>query len=183
MTRLVCQLGCSQCSDGTGDCTSCKSGFTQDGNDHTKCITVSPSGSTIQQCPDAFFLAGNNCTVCSPACQSCTGPTSNDCFACSAGHFTLNGQCVGADGNGVCLGSTMVADNIKLECEGTRFNESRTVDVFLMLYQLALQNALRAIFPILTMDRSFLRSSALVASRVLYFPKASVLPSVPTGHS
>ena len=36
----------------------------------------------------------------------------------------LNGQCVATDGNGVCSGTYLIANNIKNECDGTRFKLS-----------------------------------------------------------
>ncbi|KAF7794731.1 hypothetical protein EIP86_005869 [Pleurotus ostreatoroseus] len=48
---------------------------------------------------------------------TCTGPTSGDCVICGAGQFSLNGNCVSTDGNGVCEGSSLIADNNKHECD------------------------------------------------------------------
>jgi len=115
----VCQLGCTQCADGTGDCVTCKSGFTQDANDRTKCIPAQSQTSTGTPCPDGSFSDGTTCSVCSPLCQTCSGATSNDCIICGAGKVSLNGSCVSPDGNGVCTGSTMIADNNKHECDST----------------------------------------------------------------
>ncbi|KAH8100328.1 insulin-like growth factor binding protein [Cristinia sonorae] len=113
----VCQLGCTQCADGTGDCITCKSGFTQDANDRTKCIPAQSQTSAGTTCPDGSFNNGNTCTPCSPLCQTCSGPTSNDCIICGAGRVSLGGSCVSPDGNGVCTGSTMIADNNKHQCD------------------------------------------------------------------
>ena len=126
----VCQLLCSQCSGGTGDCTVCKSGFTPDKNDPSKCI-----GNPSQDCPNGHFFDGSNCTACSSECSTCSGSTSKDCITCPPGRYMNNGQCVKADdANGVCLNTTMIADTLKNECDGTCFSESRIIDVFLMLY-------------------------------------------------
>ena len=113
----VCQLGCTQCADGTGDCIACKSGFTQDANDRTKCIAQQSTTSTGTVCPDGSFSNGTACTQCSPLCKTCNGPNSNNCIICGAGQYSLNGNCVSADGNGVCEGSNMIADNNKNECD------------------------------------------------------------------
>ncbi|CAL1703272.1 unnamed protein product [Somion occarium] len=113
----ACQLGCTQCADQTGDCIACKSGFTQDANDRTKCAATQSATSTGTVCPDGSFSNGTACTPCSPLCQTCTGATSNDCIICGAGKYSLNGNCVAADGNGVCQGSSMIADNNKHECD------------------------------------------------------------------
>ncbi|KAF9491942.1 hypothetical protein BDN71DRAFT_1249007 [Pleurotus eryngii] len=47
----LCQLGCDRCADGTGVCLACKSGFTQDVNDRTKCPPVPTSTSSGTICP------------------------------------------------------------------------------------------------------------------------------------
>ncbi|KAK7059770.1 extracellular matrix protein FRAS1 [Favolaschia claudopus] len=113
----ICQIGCTSCTDGTGICTTCKSGFTQDANDRTKCNpppSVTSSGTT---CPPGAFSDGANCTPCSSSCKTCTGGTSNDCVECASGTYLFNGACVSADANGVCAGSALIADNNKLECD------------------------------------------------------------------
>ncbi|KAF7441217.1 hypothetical protein PC9H_001566 [Pleurotus ostreatus] len=113
----VCQAGCTQCADGTGACLTCKTGFTKDANDPTKCNPVQtpiPSGDV---CPLRSFNDGTNCALCSPSCQSCTGPSSNDCAICVSGQYLLNGACVSANSDGVCQGSKMIADNNKFECD------------------------------------------------------------------
>ncbi|KAL1947197.1 hypothetical protein VTO73DRAFT_14158 [Trametes versicolor] len=113
----ICSLGCTQCADGSGDCISCKTGFTQNANDRTQCIASQATTSTGTVCPDGSFSNGTACQPCSPLCQTCSGPTSNDCIICGAGKYSSNGNCVGTDGNGVCDGSALVADNNKHECD------------------------------------------------------------------
>ncbi|GJJ11898.1 hypothetical protein Clacol_006136 [Clathrus columnatus] len=114
----IARLGCTQCADGSGECTECKSGFTQNANDNTKCVpTSSIPGSSQQQCPDGSFNNNGNCTLCSPTCKTCSGPTSNDCIICGGGQFTSKGQCVGTDANGICSGTNLVANNLKNECD------------------------------------------------------------------
>ena len=114
---LVCQLGCTQCADGTGVCIACKSGFTQDANDRTKCDAVQSVTSTGTVCPDGSFSDGAKCTVCSPTCKTCTAGTSNDCILCASGQYLLSGHCVAANSDGVCEGSNLIADNNKHECD------------------------------------------------------------------
>ncbi|KAI0085954.1 hypothetical protein BDY19DRAFT_986857 [Irpex rosettiformis] len=121
----VCQLGCSQCADSTGDCISCKTNFSQNANDRTKCIPPQSVTSTGTVCPDGSFSNG-------------TSSTSNDCVICGAGKYTLNGTCVQTDGNGVCQGSNLIADNNKHECDSCpskctsckipNFNVASTID-------------------------------------------------------
>ncbi|THV06947.1 hypothetical protein K435DRAFT_772951 [Dendrothele bispora CBS 962.96] len=113
----ICQLGCTSCADGTGECLSCASGFTQDGNDKTKCEAVPSTTSDGTVCPDNSFGSGSSCQPCSSSCQTCNGGTSNDCIICKSGTYKLNGACVSADGNGVCAGSSLIADNNKHECD------------------------------------------------------------------
>ncbi|KAJ6572174.1 insulin-like growth factor binding protein [Mycena capillaripes] len=113
----ICQIGCTACTDGTGVCTACKSGFTLDANDRTKCDAPPSITSSGTLCPPGAFSDGTNCTPCSASCKTCTAGTSNDCVECAAGTYLLNGACVSADANGVCAGSLLIADNNKLECD------------------------------------------------------------------
>ncbi|KIP07475.1 hypothetical protein PHLGIDRAFT_29978 [Phlebiopsis gigantea 11061_1 CR5-6] len=113
----ACQLGCTQCADSTGDCIACKTNFSLNANDRTKCIAQQSTTSTGTVCPDGSFSNGTACTPCSPLCSTCSGATSSDCIICGAGQYSLNGNCVSADGNGVCQGSTLIADNNKHECD------------------------------------------------------------------
>ncbi|KAF8156715.1 TNFR/NGFR cysteine-rich region family protein [Crassisporium funariophilum] len=113
----VCQLGCTACADGTGTCVTCKSGFSQDGNDRTKCNPPQSATTTGQVCPDESFSNGASCSQCSSTCQTCTGGSSNDCIICASGLFTFNGGCVSVNSDGVCEGSALIADNNKRECD------------------------------------------------------------------
>lgn len=113
----VCQVGCSQCADGTGACIACKTGFTQNANDKTLCDPVPAVTSTGNRCPDGSFSDSATCSPCSPTCKTCNGGTSNDCIICGTGQYLLNGNCVGTNSDGVCQGSNLIADNIKHECD------------------------------------------------------------------
>ncbi|KNZ75690.1 Proprotein convertase subtilisin/kexin type 5 [Termitomyces sp. J132] len=115
--QVVCQLGCTACQDGTGICTTCKSGFTQNQNDRTKCDPPQSVTSSGTICPDGSFSNGSGCTRCASSCDKCTGGTSNDCIVCASGLYSLNGACVSADSNGICSGTNMIADNNKVECD------------------------------------------------------------------
>ncbi|KAH9010792.1 insulin-like growth factor binding protein [Lactarius pseudohatsudake] len=114
----ICQLGCQQCADGSGICVACKQGFTQNANDRTKCDAVQSVTTTGTVCPDGSFSNGATCQPCSPSCSTCSGSTSNDCIVCGNGQFSLAGSCVPTDSNGVCAGSSMIANNNKHECDG-----------------------------------------------------------------
>ncbi|KAK7438410.1 hypothetical protein VKT23_018023 [Stygiomarasmius scandens] len=113
----ICQIGCTSCADGTGECLACASGFTQDGNDKTKCNAVKSTTSDGTACPDGSFGSGSSCQPCSSSCQTCNGGAPSDCIICKSGTYKLNGNCVSADGNGVCAGSNLIADNNKHECD------------------------------------------------------------------
>ncbi|KAJ7700853.1 insulin-like growth factor binding protein [Mycena rosella] len=113
----VCELGCTSCADGTGNCLTCGANFTQDQNDATKCTTV-PTTAAGVACPDGSFGDGASCAPCSASCNTCAGPTSNDCTLCPTSHYlTNNGSCVSASSTGVCDGSNLIADNNKGKCD------------------------------------------------------------------
>lgn len=124
---IVCTLGCTQCTDITGVCLACQSGFTQDANDKTKCNALeSRTSDGITVCPDGSFSSGAQCSRCSPSCRTCNGPSSNQCILCAAGSYRFNGNCVTADSNGVCQGTNgMIADNNKNECDSTYLSGNR----------------------------------------------------------
>ncbi|KAH8834864.1 growth factor receptor domain-containing protein [Flagelloscypha sp. PMI_526] len=118
----VCSIGCSTCSDTTGECTACKSGFSLDPNDKTKCNHAQSTDNTGALCPEGSFSPGTSaCTPCDPACKSCSGTTANDCIQCAANTYLFNGQCVSADSKGSCQtggGPQLIADNNKGQCDG-----------------------------------------------------------------
>jgi hypothetical protein len=120
----VCELGCQSCADGSGICVACKQGFTQDANDRTKCDAVQSVTSTGTVCPDGSFSSGTTCQPCSPSCSTCTGATSNNCIVCGNGQFSLGGNCVPTDSNGVCAGTSMIANNNKHECDSEHSTDS-----------------------------------------------------------
>ncbi|KAI6037038.1 growth factor receptor domain-containing protein [Pisolithus microcarpus] len=113
----ICQLGCSQCTDGSGDCITCKSGYTQDANDRTMCNAASQTTSGGTTCPNGSYSNGTSCEPCATECQTCTGSTSNDCIICASGTYSLNGSCVQTNSGGVCQGSSLIANNNKHECD------------------------------------------------------------------
>ncbi|KAG2356532.1 insulin-like growth factor binding protein [Suillus spraguei] len=96
----ICQLGCQQCADGTGDCITCASGFTQDGNDRTMCDAIPQTTSNSTTCPTGSYGAGSSCAICSPLCTTCTGPNSNDYVICGSGTYKFNGSCVTTSSGG-----------------------------------------------------------------------------------
>ena len=114
----VCQIGCTQCADGTGDCIACKDGFSLNESDETKCSPLPAVTSSGITCPDGSYNAGKQCVICSPSCSTCNGPSSKNCIVCAPGNSLFKGGCVAVDSNGVCAGSGgMIADNNKQECD------------------------------------------------------------------
>ena len=119
---VVCSQGCSSCATTTGVCTTCKTGFTPDTNDRTRCVPTPPTSSTGVTCTDGQFLdtSSGACIACSSLCKTCTGPLSTQCVACGAGQFMgPAGRCVPVDGGGICQGTKLVANNAKGICDGT----------------------------------------------------------------
>ena len=50
----------------------------------TGALTILEGGWTYDsECPAGQFGNLNNCTLCDPECESCSGPTDTDCFVCS----------------------------------------------------------------------------------------------------
>lgn len=114
---IVCSLGCAECADGSGDCISCKSGYTQDTVDRTLCDAIQQRTSNGTVCPSTGYSAGSSCQPCAPECQTCNGPTSSNCAICASGTYLLNGTCVQPNSGGVCQGSSLIANNNKHECD------------------------------------------------------------------
>jgi len=115
----VCQPGCQQCADGSGICVTCKQGFTQtpDVNGLTTCGAVQAVTSNGTTCSDRSFSNGATCQSCPTFCSTCNGEAPNNCTQCDGGRFLLGGSCVTADNNGVCAGSSMIANNDKFVCD------------------------------------------------------------------
>jgi hypothetical protein len=117
----VCKTGCSQCADGTGNCISCVTGFDQDRSDPTKCDPLDKLTNGTSCAPQAFGN-GQLCSRCSPACQTCNGPSSNNCVICASTGSNIqslfNNHCVSVNSDGICQGTNgMIADNNKQQCE------------------------------------------------------------------
>jgi hypothetical protein len=132
-----CELGCDQCEDGSGICTSCAEHFSQDANDRTKCDSATVVTNTGTRCPDGGFSNGTTCLQCSTSCQTCNGPTSNDCIICANAQFKLNGSCVTTDASGVCSGSTMIANNNNHQCDGAYCAAFFALQVLIILCSLS----------------------------------------------
>lgn len=113
----VCNSGCAQCQDGAGSCSTCKSGFSTDANDKTRCNPAPQTASGGTVCPDGSFGAGASCSPCASQCKTCTGASANQCTTCADGLVFLNDSCVSPDSNGICPGTNLIADNNKRECD------------------------------------------------------------------
>ncbi|WVQ74411.1 hypothetical protein IAR50_004012 [Cryptococcus sp. DSM 104548] len=122
---LACPLGCESCTlqsntNSTASCTSCSSTLSLSTAVPTTC--TSSTGS----CSDGTYYdsSTSSCENCSPACSSCTGPSTSDCLACASPRVHLQGSCVGYDAStGVCesalteLDGVFVVNNAKSECD------------------------------------------------------------------
>jgi hypothetical protein len=86
------------------------------------CATLSIKTSNGEDCPRKSFQDPQNttrCNACSPECNSCTGPSSNDCTVCASPGAMFNNSCVSTNDLGICANSNgMIADNVKNKCEG-----------------------------------------------------------------
>lgn len=170
----VCQLGCQQCADGTGDCISCASGFTQDGNDRTKCDALPQTTSNGTVCPDGSYGAGSTCAVCSPLCTTCTGPNSNNCVICGPSTYKFNGSCVTTNTGGVCSGSNLIANNVKHECDGKCIALCALSMCSICDFQLVDRSARPARYPVSMQHPLLVKLSVPVVFRVSSCHKGSV---------
>ena len=119
MIEQGCQIGCSECTDGTGDCTSCQRFFyTQDPTDGTKCVLVPFRTGNGDLCPDGSFPSTGGCNACDPSCRNCWGRLSSSCTRCYTGAYFFNGSCITANSDGICQGANgMYANNNKGSCD------------------------------------------------------------------
>ena len=112
--RPVCELGCSECADGTGECITCRPDLTIDPNHTTQCIWA-----PAVLCPTGSFSADGQCSKCSLLCGTCKGPTEKNCTLCIGGLYFFGGDCRITDGDGVCQATNgMVANRVKNTCDG-----------------------------------------------------------------
>lgn len=105
----VCPLSCTECADGQGACTACIPGFALDSKG-----VCAPAG---VKCPDGFFGDGEQCVACAGGCKTCAG-SADTCVVCASGSFTLNGECVRANADGICGDTSLIADNVNHVCNG-----------------------------------------------------------------
>ncbi|WWC69932.1 uncharacterized protein I206_103876 [Kwoniella pini CBS 10737] len=100
----ACPLGCDTCSlhagtNATATCTSCSSTLSLSVASPATCIASRGS------CADGTYYddTTSSCADCSPACSTCTGPSTSDCLSCASPRVNLQGSCVFYDAaTGVC---------------------------------------------------------------------------------
>ncbi|KAJ9116594.1 hypothetical protein QFC20_000527 [Naganishia adeliensis] len=141
---------CSVCREGwfldlfTGDCLACPLGAKACTSEvqANKCIEgwsidlagkCSLSGNAAS-CVEGQYWDGNSCSACSPACQSCTGASSNECIKCASPRANILGSCVPYDATtGVCdladvgVGGTYFVDVVKGRCDAALNRAARVI--------------------------------------------------------
>jgi hypothetical protein len=119
----VCPAGCTECllsGDGSEPkCTACALGMDLNSAVPTRCEAITPCGAREYYDRDTA-----TCHPCSALCESCTGPTFNDCITCTLPRAMLRGKCEYMDWrDGVCdssltkLDGTFVRSKEKGICE------------------------------------------------------------------
>ncbi|KAG2003450.1 insect antifreeze protein [Coprinopsis cinerea AmutBmut pab1-1] len=114
-----CGQGCQACEDGTGVCTSCipDRGLALTPN-RLSCLIFAQPLPTGELCGVGLYPDGDNCQVCDRACDTCFGPGVEGCGTCGRGRYMdPQGRCVETLSNGVCDGTSLVADNVKKVCD------------------------------------------------------------------
>nr|XP_019046602.1 hypothetical protein I302_05352 [Kwoniella bestiolae CBS 10118]OCF25532.1 hypothetical protein I302_05352 [Kwoniella bestiolae CBS 10118] len=122
---LACPLGCDSCTlqqgtNATATCTSCSNSLTLSSANPVTCSATSGS------CSDSTYYdeSSSTCKSCSPACSTCTGPSTSDCLSCASPRVNLQGSCVYYDAStGICdsalskLEGVFVVTLEKSECD------------------------------------------------------------------
>jgi len=113
---------CGKCHPTCASCTS--------GPFSVQCLTCPSSlrfslGSCLPRCGAQRYWTGSACAVCNASCDSCLGPTANDCTSCPAGTLQYYRTCYAPDScpegsfadpdNGAC---TLCSKNC-LHCSAT----------------------------------------------------------------
>ncbi|KAG5680505.1 hypothetical protein PVAND_010012 [Polypedilum vanderplanki] len=82
---LPCPMGCATCSN--DKCIKCKDEWVKNKKD--KCVT---KGSN--DCDESEYYDNGHCHSCHSTCETCMGPTENDCLTCSNNLLLQNNKCV-----------------------------------------------------------------------------------------
>ncbi|EAU82768.2 insect antifreeze protein [Coprinopsis cinerea okayama7 len=92
--------------NGGPQCSECAQGF------------FKTSNGDWELCGVGLYPDGDNCQVCDRACDTCFGPGVEGCGTCGRGRYMdPQGRCVETLSNGVCDGTSLVADNAKKVCD------------------------------------------------------------------
>ncbi|WVQ79606.1 hypothetical protein IAT38_001706 [Cryptococcus sp. DSM 104549] len=122
---LACPLGCKSCelqanTNATAACLSCSASLSLSTANPATC--VASSGSC--QSGTYYDSSSSSCQSCSPACSTCTGPSTSECLSCASPRVNLHGSCVGYDAStGRCdsslsgLDGVFVVNNQKSKCD------------------------------------------------------------------
>ncbi|EAR87584.2 hypothetical protein TTHERM_00070910 (macronuclear) [Tetrahymena thermophila SB210] len=83
-----CDPTCNTCYGGQpNQCETCTNSRFLNTNTHT-CDTVCPNGQYSQKTPQQI------CKLCNPICNTCLGPSDQQCSNCPDNRFLWNGQCL-----------------------------------------------------------------------------------------
>lgn len=82
---LPCPTGCATCSSDT--CLTCKEDWVKNKKD--KCVTKGSNN-----CDESEYSENGRCHSCHSTCETCRGPTENDCLTCSNNLLLQNNKCV-----------------------------------------------------------------------------------------
>lgn len=94
-TCVSCDTSCETCENSPETCLSCTNSSILYENrcyspgcstNCAECVSLSSSTSVCTQC-NAGFFGLPQCFPCSTSCKNCSGPTENDCTACSNGTY------------------------------------------------------------------------------------------------
>lgn len=133
----TCAPGCLSCASPTGVCDTCLPGLRVSSKHPETCEQapfnlVGSSQPDQNTCQDGRYNAnGTSCSPCSSTCNTCFGPSSNDCLQCSGSRGLLvvgitdkkdtqRGACVDVDSStGVChsVSGLFLYNSAKKMCE------------------------------------------------------------------
>uniref|UniRef100_A0A2M4DS50 furin n=1 Tax=Anopheles darlingi TaxID=43151 RepID=A0A2M4DS50_ANODA len=83
---IACPHGCATCSNGAV-CLTCRDNWTM--NRKGKCIANGNNN-----CDESEYFENGHCHPCHSTCETCTGPTENDCLTCTSNLLLQGQRCV-----------------------------------------------------------------------------------------
>ncbi|CAK9782442.1 growth factor receptor domain-containing protein [Cutaneotrichosporon oleaginosum] len=106
----ACPAGCTACALSStaseAECTSCAPNMNLSSAVPARCEALSPCAAR-----EYYDLSTGSCLPCSEICESCTGPTFNECTTCALPRAMLRGRCeYMAATTGVCDSSLTSLD-------------------------------------------------------------------------